>query len=92
MQLESANDAVSPPSIEDDAIGAWHVTWLYSPLDFRYTSGITFCRAIDDEEKIQQDLKVTVRCIPNDDRFAEEGTCPFTGKPSSKRIVFAKSY
>jgi prolyl-tRNA synthetase len=36
-------------------------------------------------------LKVTPRCIPLDGP-AEEGTCIFTGKPSKKRVVFAKSY
>ena len=36
-------------------------------------------------------LKVTPRCIPLD-APAETGTCIFSGQPSSKRIVFAKSY
>lgn len=36
-------------------------------------------------------LKVTPRCIPLDGP-AEEGTCIFTGKPSKKRVIFAKSY
>jgi prolyl-tRNA synthetase len=42
------------------------------------------------EARIKDDLGVTVRCIP----FApgEPGTCPFTGKPSAKRVVWAKSY
>lgn len=43
------------------------------------------------EEKIQQDLNVTVRCIPLD-LPKEKGTCPFTGAPSEQRVVFAKSY
>src|SRR5262249_15541180 len=42
------------------------------------------------EEKIKEDLKVTVRCIPLAE--GEPGTCPFTGKPSKKRVVWAKSY
>ncbi len=42
------------------------------------------------EEKIKNDLAVTVRCIPLDE--GEPGTCPFTGKPSAKRVVWAKSY
>jgi prolyl-tRNA synthetase len=42
------------------------------------------------EAKIKEDLKVTVRCVP----LAEgtPGTCPFSGKPSAKRAVWAKSY
>lgn len=42
------------------------------------------------EAKIKEDLKVTVRCIPLAD--GEPGTCPFTGQPSKKRVVWAKSY
>lgn len=45
-----------------------------------------------DEDQLKKDLQVTIRCIPLDDDFAEEGTCFFTGKPSMRRLVFAKSY
>ncbi len=44
----------------------------------------------DIEEKIKQDLGVTIRCIPLEQE--EEGTCPFTGKKSTRRMIFAKSY
>ncbi|MFM8809756.1 MAG: hypothetical protein ACKOJB_12800 [Chthoniobacterales bacterium] len=43
------------------------------------------------EEKIKDELKVTIRCIPRDGD-AELGVCPFSGKPSARRVVFAKSY
>lgn len=36
-------------------------------------------------------LKVTPRCIPLDGP-EEAGTCIFTGKPSKRRVIFAKSY
>ncbi|MGE0871393.1 MAG: proline--tRNA ligase [Kofleriaceae bacterium] len=42
------------------------------------------------EAKIKDDLSVTVRCIPLEP--GEPGTCPFTGKPSAKRVVWAKAY
>jgi prolyl-tRNA synthetase len=42
------------------------------------------------EAKIKEDLKVTVRCIPL--APGEPGTCPFTGEPSAKRVVWAKAY
>jgi prolyl-tRNA synthetase len=45
-----------------------------------------------DEEALKRDLKVTIRCIPFADGSAEPGVCPFTGKPSKQRVVFAKSY
>ena len=42
------------------------------------------------EEKIKEDLKVTIRCIP----FGadEPGVCPFSGQPSARRVIWAKSY
>ncbi|MBY0586153.1 proline--tRNA ligase [bacterium] len=42
------------------------------------------------EAKLKE-LKVTARCIPFDGP-AEPGKCIFTGKPSPKRVVFAKAY
>jgi prolyl-tRNA synthetase len=47
------------------------------------------------EKQIKEDLGVTVRCVPmKESAFGnmEPGTCPFTGKPSAGRVVWAKSY
>jgi prolyl-tRNA synthetase len=46
------------------------------------------------EEQIKNDLKVTIRCIPLDDPASppESGTCPFSGEPSPRRVLWAKSY
>lgn len=43
------------------------------------------------EEKIKQETKATIRCIPID-RKDEEGKCMVTGKPSAGRVIFAKAY
>ena len=43
------------------------------------------------EEKIKNDLKVTIRCLPLRDS-AETGRCIFTGEPSSRRVIWAKAY
>lgn len=43
------------------------------------------------EEKIKDETKATIRCIPLDQR-KEEGVCIYSGKPSSKRVLFAKAY
>ena len=43
------------------------------------------------EERVKNETKATIRCIPIDVKL-EEGTCIFTGKPSSKRVLFAKAY
>jgi prolyl-tRNA synthetase len=49
-----------------------------------------FCGDVELEKKIKDELSVTVRCLPLDK--SEPGTCPFTGKPSAQRAVWAKSY
>ena len=43
------------------------------------------------EEQIKSDLKVTIRVVPLDDA-SEPGKCIFTGEPSQRRVVWAKSY
>ncbi|MPL76905.1 Proline--tRNA ligase [bioreactor metagenome] len=43
------------------------------------------------EEKIKELTKATIRCIPLDAK-EEEGKCILTGKPSNKRVVFARAY
>ncbi|MBB6003244.1 proline--tRNA ligase [Arcicella rosea] len=43
------------------------------------------------EEKIKELTKATIRCIPLE-AVEEEGKCILTGNPSSKRVIFAKSY
>ncbi|GIZ09839.1 proline--tRNA ligase [Flavobacterium sp. UMI-01] len=43
------------------------------------------------EEKIKDLTKATIRCIPLDAK-EELGACVFTGKPSRKRVLFAKAY
>jgi prolyl-tRNA synthetase len=43
------------------------------------------------EDQVKNDLNVTIRCIPLD-QPEEEGTCVISGKPSRKRVIFAKSY
>ena len=43
------------------------------------------------EEKIKEETKATIRCIPIDGK-QEEGKCMVTGKPSKQRVVFARAY
>jgi len=44
------------------------------------------------EEKIKELTKATIRCIPLDMDTEEEGTDPFSGKPSKRRVLYAKAY
>jgi len=43
------------------------------------------------EEKIKEETKATIRCIPFDSP-EEEGKCIYSGKPSKRRVLFARSY
>ncbi|MHC1705087.1 MAG: proline--tRNA ligase [Tenuifilaceae bacterium] len=43
------------------------------------------------EEKIKEETKATIRCIPVEG-IKEEGKCMVTGKPSSQRVIFARAY
>ncbi|MCE6987685.1 proline--tRNA ligase [Dyadobacter sp. CY323] len=43
------------------------------------------------EEKIKEETKATIRCIPLDQK-EEAGTCIYSGKPSTGRVVFARAY
>ena len=43
------------------------------------------------EEKIKEETKATIRCIPFD-MLSDVGICMYSGKPSSKRVIFAKAY
>ena len=43
------------------------------------------------EERIKEETKATIRCIPIDGPM-EEGACMVTGKPSTQRVLFAKAY
>ena len=43
------------------------------------------------EEKIKELTKATIRCIPLDSQ-EEDGKCILTGKPSTRRVLFARAY
>jgi len=57
--------------------------------------GFALCHwagSADDEDRLSKEHKTTLRCIPSGSEYEEEGVCFLTGKPSSQRVVFAKSY
>jgi prolyl-tRNA synthetase len=49
-----------------------------------------FCGDPQIEAQIKEELGVTVRCVPFEK--SEPGICPFSGKPSPQRVIWAKSY
>ena len=46
---------------------------------------------VETEVAIKEATKATIRCIPLDAE-EEEGRCIFSGKPSHRRVLFARSY
>ncbi len=58
------------------------------------TPGFALCHWNEDpahEAKVKEELNVTIRCIPLHTPD-ETGRCIFTGEPSPRRVIFAKSY
>lgn len=47
--------------------------------------------SMETENKIKEETKATIRCIPLDKK-EEEGKCIYSGKPSHYRVIFAKAY
>lgn len=45
----------------------------------------------EEEERIKEETKATIRCIPLDAE-EEEGVSLISGKPSKRRVLFAKAY
>ena len=45
----------------------------------------------EEEEQIKNETKATIRCMPLDAK-AEEGVSLISGKPSNRRVIFAKAY
>lgn len=43
------------------------------------------------EDRVKEDTKATIRCIPIDAKN-EAGSCMVTGKPSIRRVLYAKAY
>ncbi len=43
------------------------------------------------EAKIKEETKATIRCIPLNSP-PEKGTCVYSGRPSERRVLFARSY
>ncbi len=67
---------------------------FYSKKDEGISGGFVrshWCGSEACEKQIKEDLSVTIRCIPFDSS-TEEGGCVCCGKPSSRRVLFAKAY
>ena len=75
-----------------------HITEVNSYEEFKELleskGGFISCHwdgTVETEKRVKEETKATIRCIPLDAK-EEAGTCIFTGKPSTKRVLFAKAY
>lgn len=75
-----------------------HITEVNSYDEFKEVldtkTGFVSCHwdgTVETEKRVKEETKATIRCIPLDAK-EEEGTCIFTGKPSTGRVLFAKAY
>lgn len=75
-----------------------HITPVDSYEEFKTVlekkGGFLSCHwdgTVETEKRIKEETKATIRCIPLDGS-EESGTCIFTGKPSARRVLFAKAY
>lgn len=67
---------------------------FFTPKAEEIHGGFALCHWSEDpamEAKLKEDLNVTIRCIPLDQK-PQEGRCIFSGKASSGRVIFAKAY
>ncbi len=46
----------------------------------------------EDELKIKEELKFTLRCFPKDSQGEEKGRCFYTGRETSRVAIFARAY
>ncbi|TYR36270.1 proline--tRNA ligase [Sphingobacterium phlebotomi] len=75
-----------------------HITEVNSYEEFKDVleskGGFISCHwdgTVETEKRVKEETKATIRCIPLDAK-EEAGVCIFTGKPSGKRVLFAKAY
>jgi prolyl-tRNA synthetase len=53
---------------------------------------VDWAGSAEDEDALQKQLGVTIRCLPFGGEWKVPGTCFHTGQPSTQRVIFAKAY
>jgi prolyl-tRNA synthetase len=92
-KLNDIQSAIYQKAINFRDSHTWDVS-TYDELHDVVQSG--FARAwwagdADDEMKIKEETKATVRCIPND-QPGGSGRCVYTGKPTTEVAIFGRAY
>ncbi|MDM1292848.1 proline--tRNA ligase [Sphingobacterium sp. N143] len=93
--LDSIQDNIYQKALD---YRASHITEVNSYDEFKEVlegkGGFISCHwdgTVETEKRVKEETKATIRCIPLDAK-EEAGVCIFTGKPSNKRVLFAKAY
>lgn len=66
----------------------------YDEFKEKIQQGFVFAHrdgTIETADKIKEETAGTIRCLPFD-QVDEPGTCMYSGKPSARRVLFARSY
>ncbi|HNP69846.1 MAG TPA: proline--tRNA ligase [Kouleothrix sp.] len=66
----------------------------YDELKAQIERGFARCYwagTTEDEKRIQDEVRATIRCIPLD-QPGTGGTCVYTGKPATRQVIFARAY
>lgn len=53
---------------------------------------VHWCGNGDCEKKLQEETKATIRCMPLENPYKEDGKCLLCGEPSKQRVIVAKAY
>ena len=78
-----------------------HVVDDYSEFKARVEDGGFFLMhwdgSAETEARVKEETKATIRCVPFPDQFPgvdteEAGTDPVSGRPSARRVVYARAY
>ena len=70
---------------------SWEQKLHWIQADFAGFISAHWDGTVETEVAIKDATKATIRCIPMD-AVEEEGKCVFSGKPSHRRVLFARSY
>ena len=90
--LEKATDFREANTVRIDRLEGFHE--FFKAKEDEIGGGFALCHWNGDpaiEQKVKEELNVTIRCIPHHLPL-EEGRCLFTGEKSLRRVLFAKSY
>ncbi len=76
--------ATTLDELKDNFAGGTDADWLLTPWDGNS----------EEEERLAKSLRISIRCIPKGEmgKASEELPCILTGRPTTRRVLWARSY